>query len=135
MTLRIIAAVIAGVLVWSVLFMVVGIAIGLAWPDYRAAARLFFDDQDFGLFTVPMMLTNFVVFAIAGLATGWIVTRLGASRKAGSILAGLCLLYGLVEHYYLLWDVIPAWYNLVVPWIMAGSIYAGSRLAAEKPAS
>lgn len=129
MILRAISSVVVGIVIWSALFWIVGIGFGLAWPDYRAAARLFFDSQDFGLFTVPMMLTNFVLFAIAGLAAGWVAAKVGRSRKVGLVLAGLGFAYGLVEHYYILWNVLPAWYNLIVPWIMAGSIYIGSRAA------
>lgn len=135
MAFRAIAAVIGGAILGAALFMAVGIPIGLAWPDYRAAAQLFFASQDFSLFTTSMMLTNFVVFAIAGLTTGWLVAKVGRSRMAGQALAGLLLLYALFDHYYWLWHVIPTWYNLVAPWIIAGSIFIGSRLpGAQKPA-
>lgn len=132
MTLRAVAAVVGGIVVWSALFMIVGIAFGLAWPDYRAAARLFLENQDFSLFTIPMMLTNFVLFSIIGLAAGWLAAAIGRSRLAGLVLAVLLFAYGLFEHYYLLWNDLPTWYNLVVPWIIAGSICIGSHFASPK---
>jgi hypothetical protein len=135
MTLRSVGAFVGGIVIWSALFWMVGIAFGFAWPDYSTAARLFFASQDFSLFTVPMMLTNFVLFAIAGLASGWIVTKVARGRNAGLALAALGLGYGLVEHYYLLWNVLPDWYNLVVPWIMGGSIYVGTWLTSAKQAA
>jgi hypothetical protein len=135
MTLRAVGVFVGGIVIWSALFWIVGIAFGLAWPDYSAAAQLFFANQDFSLFTVPMMLTNFVLFTISGLASGWIVVTFGRNRKAGLALAALGLAYGLFEHYYLLWNVLPDWYNLVVPWIMGGSIYLGTRLASLKQAA
>jgi len=137
MNMRAIAAVIGGIIAWWILFMAIGIAFGLIWPDYRAAARAFFNNQDFSQFTTAMKLANFVVFAIAGVIDGWLVAQLGRSRIAGIVVAGLYLAYALFDHYYLLWNVIPAWYNLVVPWIIAGSIFAGAHLApgADTPAS
>ena len=135
MNIRAIVAVIGGVLAWTLLFMVVGIAFGLVWQDYRLAARAFFDSQNFGLFTTAMMLTNFVVFAIAGLVDGWLVAWFARSRTPGYVVAGLYLAYALVEHYYLMWNIIPNWYNMVVPWIIAGSILAGVRLAAVRAAA
>jgi len=132
--MRAILAVIGGIIVWSALFMVVGIAFGLAWPGYRAAARLFFESQDFGLFTMPMMLTNFVLFVLVGLASGWLVAQFGRSRTASLAFTGMLLAYGLIDHYYLLWGVLPDWYNLVVPWIIAGSIYVGAGLT-PRPSS
>jgi hypothetical protein len=132
MTLRAVAAVIGGIVLWPALFLAVGIGFGLAWPAYRVAARLFLDSQNFSLFTIGMMLTNFVAFAVAGLATGSLVAWIGRSRTAALVLGLLCLGYGLVDHYYLLWDILPTWYNLVVPWIMAGSIVMGSRFMAVR---
>lgn len=128
MMFRSIAAVLAGIVIWFGLFMLLGICCGLVWPDYRLAAQQYFESQDFGLFTVSMMLANLTFFAITGTVSGWLVTLLGASRKPALILAGLGLVYGLFDHYYLEWNVLPTWYNLAVPWILAGSIYFGARL-------
>lgn len=129
MTFRSIAAVLAGIVIWQGLFLLAGIGCGLVWPDYQMAAQQFFDSGDFGLFTVPMMLTNLAFFAIVGTVSGRLVTFLGASRKSAFILAGLGLAYGLFDHYYLEWNVLPNGYNLVVPWILSGSIYLGARLS------
>lgn len=128
MNFRAIAAVIAGGVLWYVLFMALGVAIGLVWPDYQQAAAEFFEREDFGLFSFPMMLMNLLLFAIAGKLTGWFVAALGASRKPALVLAGLFFALALFDHYYLVWNVLPSWYNLLVPWIVGGSIYLGSRL-------
>ena len=125
MNFRAIAAVILGVVTWWLFFMGVGIAVGLVWGDYRAAARVFFASGDFSQFTLAMMITNFVVFIVAGLIDGWLVQAIGRSRIAVMVVAGLYLLYALVEHYYLVWGQLPDWYNVIVPWIIAGSIFLG----------
>lgn len=135
MIFRAIAAVLAGIVIWQGLFLLVGIGCGLVWPDYRLAAQQYFENGGFGLFTVPMMLTNLAFFAIVGTVSGRLVALLGASRKPALILAGLGLAYGLLDHYYLEWNVLPNGYNLAVPWILAGSIYFGARLSLPSKAA
>ena len=100
MNFRAIAGGVVGIVVWPLLFIVVGIAFGLVWDDYRAAARVFFANGDFSRFTVAMMLTNFAVFCIAGLIDGWLVRAIGRNRIAVLVVAGLYLLYALFDHYY-----------------------------------
>lgn len=129
MNLRAIGSVVLGLALWPVLFMAVGVGFGLLWPDYRAAARTFFATQDFSQFTLAMMLLNFVLFAVIGAVSGWLVARVGGTRTAGLVLAGIWFAYAAVNHFYLQWGNLPDWYNLVVPWIIGGSIVLGSRLA------
>jgi hypothetical protein len=128
MNVRAIAAVVVGIVAWFVLFMVVGIAFGFLWGDYRAAASVFFANGDFSHFTIAMMITNFVVFIVAGAVDGRLVWIIGKNRVAVMVVAGLFLLYALFEHYYLLWGQLPDWYNVIMPWIIAGSIFLGGRL-------
>ena len=128
MTFRVVAGVVVGIVAWWLLFLGVGIAFGLLWGDYRLAARAFFSDQDGGHFTTAMLLLNWLVFIIAGAADGWLVSLISRKRIAGLVVAALYLLYTLFDHYYLLWHNLPTWYNLIVPWVIAGSILIGSRL-------
>ena len=128
MNIRAIAGIIVGLVFWWVLFIGVGIAFGLMWPDYRAAARVMFNGGGFGEFTTVMLLLNFVVFIIAGLVDGWLVSTISRNRIAGLVVAGLFLLYTLFEHYYMIWGLVADWYNVIVPWIIAGALLLGSRL-------
>lgn len=132
MNFRATGAVILGIAAWPVLFTVVGVGFGLLWSDYRLAARTFFASQNFSQFTLGMMLLNFVLFTVIGAVSGWLVARVGASRTAGLVFAGICFAYGALNHFYLLWGNLPDWYNLAVPWIMAGSIVIGVRQAKVK---
>jgi len=131
MKLRAIGGTLLGVAAWPVVFMVMGIGFGLIWPDYRAAARVFFATQDFSQFTIPMMLTNFLLFAVTGAITGWLTSKIGGTRKAGLAVSAICFVYGGVSHFYREWGNLPDWYNLVVPWIMGGSIWLGARVSAN----
>lgn len=87
-----------------------------------------FADGDFSHFTTPMLFLNFVVFICAGLIVGWLVSLFTRSWLAPMIVALIYLLLMAYDHYYLIWDAAPAWYNLVVPLIISGSIAAGGRI-------
>jgi hypothetical protein len=127
MAWRQIAGAIAGLVLWWVLFLVIGVGIGLLWPEYRESARVMFQERAFRLFTPPMLVSNLLVFAVAGMAAGRVSTVIARSRIAALVLAAVLLLYAIIEHYVLLWDQLPHWYNLIVPVMIAGSVWLGGR--------
>ena len=127
MTWRTIVGAIAGLVLWWVLFFVIGVGIGLLWPEYRAAARVMFQERSFLLFTLPMLFANLALFAVAGLIVGRLSTLIARSRMSALIVAVLLLIYAVIEHYILLWDKLPGWYNLIVPLVIAGSVWLGGR--------
>jgi len=128
MRVRAIAAVFVGGFVWWFLFLAVGIGIGALWPDYREAARFMFQEDDLSHFTTPMLLANWVVFLGAGVGSGCLASLIGRSRTPLRVLAGLFLVVMMVNHYVLEWDALPAWYNVVVPFVIAAAILLGGRL-------
>ena len=75
-----------------------------------------------------MLLLNFMVFSITGLVVGWLVSYISKNRTPALVVALLYLLYAVFEHYYLVWDKLPDWYNVIMPWIISGTIVLGSRI-------
>jgi len=71
-----------------------------------------------------------IVGVIAGFVLWWVLfsTVIARNRISALIVAALLLLYAGVEHYILLWDKLPAWYNLIVPLVIAGSVWLGGRI-------
>lgn len=128
MTIRPAAGFIIGIFIWWFLFMAVGTGFGMAWQAYRDAARFMFETGDFSRFSTIMLLMNWGLFVIVGLLTGWLVSLIGKSRTAASALAVLAFLYMGFNHFYRVWGLLPDWYNIVVPFIIAGSIALGGRL-------
>jgi uncharacterized membrane protein len=137
MILRAIAGVVTGAILWWAFFFAIGTGTGLLWPAYREAARLMFAAGDFSGFTTPMLFLNLVLFLAIGVAAGWIAALIGRHRFTAPVVALLYLLYTGFNHYFLVWDKLPDWYNVIVPFVIAGSIVLGGRLRmqAKDPAS
>ena len=126
MTWRTAIGVLLGLLLWWLLFFVIGAGIGLVWPDYREAARVMMQEQSFRLFTTPMLFANYLLFAVAGLVAGRIATAIDKSGRASLIAAGLLFLYAGAQHYLRLWNQLPDWYNLTIPIVIAAFVWLGS---------
>ena len=132
MPLRSLAGVILGIAVWICLFMAVGIGFGLILPEYREAARELFGNGDSSLFTTPLYLLNWVVFTVIGLIAGAVAAVVSRNRTAPMVLAAIYLIAMIADHYILAWDTFPVWYNLIVPFVIAGTLYLGASLAAKR---
>lgn len=133
MVLRRIIAVVAGCALWMFLFFAVGIGFGLVWPAYAEAARYMMQESDLSHFTTPMLFLNWTLFVIDGLLTGLGTTLIGRERLPALIVTALLLVYGMINHYFLVWTELPRWYNLIVPFVIAVPVALGGRLIAVAP--
>jgi len=131
-SLRTVAAIIAGLLSWIAGFYVIGIAFGLTWPAYAEAARFMFREDDLSHFTTPMMFMNWLLFLGTATFAGWLTARIAKNRVAPLVVTGLYLVYGMVTHYVLVWDKRPRWYNVIVPFVMSLPILLGARVAGTR---
>jgi hypothetical protein len=130
---RVAIGVLLGLAVWWLLFFAVGIGIGLVWPDYREAARVMMQEQSFRLFALPLLLANYLLFAVAGVVAGRVSTAIDKTGKAALISAGLLLIYAGVQHYIRLWNQLPDWYNLTIPVVISVSVWLGGRVKTPSP--
>jgi uncharacterized membrane protein (DUF485 family) len=129
---RVAGGVVLGLALYWLLFLALGVSFGLVWPDYRDAARVMMQERSFRLFTLPMFLANFVVFAVAGYAAGWLSTRISKTTKSATATTAILLVYAVTEHYILLWNQLPDWYNLTIPLVIAGSFWLGGRASGAR---
>jgi hypothetical protein len=126
--MRTIAGILAGVIAWMIGFYAIGIVFGLLWPAYAEAARHMFNEDDLSYFTLPMLLMNWALFIGTGLFAGWVASWIGKNRTAPLVVAGLWFVYGVVNHYWRVWNELPDWYNVIVPFVIAAPIFVWSRL-------
>ena len=119
-----ILAVVAGLVVWTVLATVAGLIMRNAWPEYAAVA-------DAMTFTLPMMLARLSIGAVATLAAG-LVTALVWKRSALAASAtGLVILLLFIPQHIMLWSKFPVWYHLTFLLSLVPLTYAGGRIAAR----
>lgn len=127
MVLRTAGGVLLGLALWWLLFFAFGVGIGLLWPEYRDAARVMMQERTFLLFTTPMLFTNYVVFAAAGVLSGWVSTVIAKTHKSALAITVILFFYAGIQHYFLLWNKLPDWYNVTIPIVIAGSVWLGGR--------
>ena len=126
--------IVAGLLVWVVGFYAIGILFGQLWPAYAEAARFLFEADDLSHFTTPMLFLNWALFAGTGTLTGWLSLWIARSRVAPLVVALVWFAYAVVNHYWIVWNELPDWYNLIVPFVIGLPIVVWSRFAI-RPAS
>jgi len=127
MVLRTASGVLLGLALWWLLFFAFGVGIGLLWPEYRDAARVMMQERTFLLFTTPMLFTNYLVFAAAGVLSGWVSAVIAKTNKSALAITVILFVYAGLQHYFLLWTKLPDWYNVTIPIVIAGSVWLGGR--------
>ena len=127
MLLRTAGGVLLGLALWWLLFFAFGIGIGLLWPPYSDAARAMMQERTFQLFTTSMLFTNYLVFAAAGALAGRVSAVM--ARKSAVVVTVILFAYAGIQHYVLLWNQLPDWYNVTIPIVIAGSVWLGGRFA------
>ena len=126
---RTILAVIAGLVVWWIAFYASLAAFVVAWPALYEATKPALANGDFSQLTTPMWLLFLSMYLWVDPLAGGIAAVIGKTRTAMWIVAGLMGLYAAYMHYYMLWDVYPRWYNVLVPISIPPLMYVGARLA------
>ena len=125
---RTLLAVIVGLVVWWLAFYASLLAFVLAWPALNEATRPALENGDFSRLTTPMWLLFLTMYLWVNPVAGCATARTGKKGNDVWIVAGLMSLYAAFMHYYVLWNVYPKWYNLLVPISIPPLMYAGARL-------
>jgi hypothetical protein len=119
---RIVLAVIAGFLLWSILWFVAGQVVLAIEPDAYG--------PDGRTVTNSALLLLFVIVAlVVSVVSGWLAALLGrdGGRRAAMILAGLLLAVGLVVE-IASWAYAPVWYHLVFLGLLVPATMVGAAL-------
>lgn len=124
--LRAIAAVAAGLVMWTVIATLGNLVMRFAWPSYAAV------EAAMG-FTLEMMLARLLLGALSSLGAGWLAARV-SRQNAGAVyvLAGILIAIFIPVHYGL-WEKFPLWYHAVFFISLAVMPVLGARLNGPKP--
>ena len=122
---RAIAAVAAGLVVWTLIATLGNLAMRAAWPSYAAVETAM-------RFTPEMMMGRLLVGALSSLGAGWLAARI-SNQNAGAIyaLAGISIAVFIPVH-YALWEKFPFWYHAVFFASLAIMTVLGARLDGRK---
>lgn len=124
--LRTILAIVAGAAAWSVVLNGSMFALESAWADYAAARP---ERQ----YTLPMLFTRLVLFAVATAAASIVATAIGPGRWMPWLAGALLFAASLPDHAFPgpVWDAYPVWYHLTylaylvpVAWVAGRPILA-----------
>ena len=123
-----ILGVVAGAVMWTIVFFALAQGLALVWSDYAVHGRQWMREGVF-TFTAAMAGCNLVFWVLAEIAGGWTAAKI--SRRQGAVwaLAGLIGIYLAALHLVLSWPRFPWWYNLGVVIPAVPAVWLGGRLA------
>ncbi|HXY98078.1 MAG TPA: hypothetical protein VEH00_14030 [Steroidobacteraceae bacterium] len=123
-----ILGVVAGAVMWTIVFFALAQGLALVWSDYAVHGRQWMREGVF-TFTAAMAGCNLVFWVLAEIAGGWTAAKISRRRSAVWALAGLIGIYLAALHLVLSWPRFPWWYNLGVVIPAVPAVWLGGRLA------
>ena len=121
-----IAAVIAGLIVWTAIVTAIDIGFRHFWPAYAAVEKAL-------TFTFAMMFARLAESFVSSLASGWVAARIGGPIPA--LVSGVMLLLLFAPEHYRIWHLFPAWYHLTFLISLPVLSVIGGRLAKRASSS
>lgn len=128
---RSILSVLAGFVVWSVIWLVAGQGVRAAMPDAFA--------EDGSTSDVGVSMLMLVASVICSLAAGFVATLVARSRVLmhGFVLGIILLAVGIVVQIQY-WTAVPLWYHLaflvlLIPVTVGGAALRGAKPAVQEP--
>lgn len=125
---RIILGVVAGFVVWSIVWVVGDLIVAAVWPEFARSLETL-------EFTTPMLLVTLVRSVVTSVIAGFAAVLISKefSRTAWG-LGILLLLTGILVQGMFYWDVVPLWYNLLFWLFLVPATVFGGKLAFKEGA-
>lgn len=103
--LRILLAIVVGLVAWFIIGTCGLLLMRVSWPAYAAV-------EEAMTFTLPMQLLRLAVGVLSSIGGGWLAARVakGNWRAAWGLGALLVLIF--IPIHYQLWDKLSIWYHL-----------------------
>lgn len=102
---RIILAVIAGLIAWTVVVTVCDIAMRKLWIDYALVEKLL-------VFTLPMKIMRLLESGVSSVVSGFVVALVAKERIKTPLATGALILAMFLPSHISIWHKFPVWYHL-----------------------
>lgn len=126
--LKLILAVLAGLVFWIVLNFASLYGLAMLWPALSDVARAAQNLNDYSQFTLPMLILLLVMWAWINLGSGWLTVFITKSQRSIWFIIVPLTLFALYNHAYALWDNLANWYNIAVIVVFPPTLFLGSLL-------
>jgi hypothetical protein len=108
--LKTILGIIAGFLVWSILWVGVDALLKAVWTDYNASVEAM-------NFTTTMLIVPLVLSAVCSIIAGFVTALIVKENSKSPLILGVLLLLVGIFVQMSVWDKIPLWYHLAF-WVL-----------------
>ena len=126
--IKIILAVIVGLMFWGVFNFASTALLGVLWPALGSVGRAAMESGDFSHLTLLMLLLFLAMWTWVNVGTGWLTMFIAKSRTALWCVLAALTAFALYNHAYVYWNNLPNWYNIAVIIIFPPTTYLGCLL-------
>ena len=122
--LRIILGVVAGFIVWSILWVGVDAGLRAVWISYDESVKAM-------TFSSSMLIVPLILSAIVSVVSGFVAALIAKENSKSPLILGIVLLIVGIFAQMGVWDKIPLWYHLAFWILLVPMTVLGGKLRAE----
>jgi len=122
--LRIILGVVAGFIVWSILWVGVDAGLRAVWISYDESVKAM-------TFSSSMLIVPLILSAIVSVVSGFVAALIAKENSKSPLILGIVLLIVGIFAQMGVWDKIPLWYHLAFWILLIPMTVLGGKLRAE----
>lgn len=123
--LRIILGVVAGFIIWSVLWVGADAVLKSVSADYNRSVEAM--NFNAAILFVPLILS-----AVCSIIAGFVAAKISKENSLTPFILGVLLLIAGIFAQLSVWDKIPLWYNLAFLFLLVPATVFGGRIARPK---
>jgi hypothetical protein len=129
---RTVIGIIVGFLSWWVAFVLSIVLMGLLWPALGKVGRSIQESGNYAALTTGMLALLLCGYVYINAMAGWVTAKITGRKSAIWIACAPIVAYAMYEHLYVLWDMLPAWYNVGVVGFIYPFSFLGGALASTR---
>lgn len=123
---RIILAVIAGFLVWSIVWIAGDFLVMAVWADFAESMKTL-------QFTTSMLIVTLIRSIITSMISGFIAVLISKEFSKTTLALGVLLLLTGIVVQMGYWNIVPLWYNLLFWIFLMPATILGGKLKKQEP--